>query len=239
MPSWTATLGLAALLTLTSAARSNTLAPWLLDITEPVSLLLFVEPDCAECRAAHFDLQGEAPMRVASTLAVEGYDSLFVDADEILTRTFRVTNYPTLIVLRENQEVIRQNRFVDREVVEATISALRADRVPQTWKVGIQIGTRVPGRFADFTGLVVHWQRDCDWCDREIDQVAALTALGNIPVEVVGADSTGSSEDTARLWGLPGAPMHIYLRAGVPLWIDTSFREDLVELVQRVAAEAP
>lgn len=238
MPSWTLTLGLAALLTLSSAARSNTITPWLLDLTEPVSLLLFVEPDCAECQAAHFDLQGEAPMRVAATSAVEGYGALFVDAGEILTRTFRVTDYPTLIVLRENQEVIRQNRFVDREVVEATISALQADRIPQTWKVGIQIGTRVPGRFTDFTGLVVYWQQDCDWCDQEIDQVAALTAL-DIPVEVIGAESTGSSEDTARLWGLPGAPMHIYLRAGVPLWIDTSFREDLVELVQRIAAEAP
>ena len=239
MPSWTLSLGLAALLTLTSAARSNTIAPWLLDITEPVSLLLFVEPDCTECRAAHFDLQGEAPMRIASTLAVEGYDSLFVDADEILTRTFRITNYPTLIVLRENQEVIRQNRFVDIEVVEATISALRADRIPQTWKVGIQIGTRVPGRFTDFTGLVVYWQNLCGSCDQEIDQVAALRALGDIPVEVVGAESTGSNEDTAKLWDLPGAPMHIYLHTGVPLWIDTSFRDDLVELVQRVAAEAP
>jgi len=239
MPSWTAILGLAMLLALTSAARSNTIAPWLLDITEPVSLLLFVEPDCEECRATYFDLQGEAPMRVAATSEVEGYGALFLDASEILTRTFRVTNYPTLIVLRENQEVIRQNRLVDIEVVAATISALQADRIPQTWKVGIQTGTRVPGRFADFTGLVVHWQQDCDWCDQETDQVAALRAHGNIPVEVIGTESTGSDEDTAKLWGLPGAPMHIYLRAGVPLWIDTGFREALVELVQRVAVEAP
>ena len=177
-------------------------------------------------------------MEVVSTTAVEGYGATFTDASEVLTRTFRVSDYPTLIVLREKQEVIRQSGNVDVEVLSATIAALRDGRVPHTWKVGIEIGVWVPGRFADFTGLIVCWQPDCDSCDLEADQVAALTALETVALEIIGADSDDANEATGQLRVLPGAPMHIYLRDGIRLWINTGVRDDLVELVQRVTALA-
>lgn len=63
--------------------------------------------------------------------------------------------------MRGNQEIIRQVGLVDKEVEAATISALQDGLIPYTWKPGIEVGTRVPGRFSYFTGLVIYWQPDC------------------------------------------------------------------------------
>lgn len=239
MSTWTAALGVAALLMLGSIANSNTIAPWLLDAHEQASLLLFVDADCADCQAIYVDLQSEAPTWVIAYSEHEGYGSLIVDTAGILISTFRITTYPTLIVSRSGQEVIRQVGWVDKQVVVATIEALRANLIPHTWEVGIEVGTRVPGRFADFTGLIVYWEADCDWCQRESGQVETLQALDDMLVEVIVARESEELDDSLHLWDLAGAPMHIYLRAGVPLWIDIGYRDDLVELVQKVAATAP
>lgn len=73
---WMISLGLAALFIVTRVAYSNTIAPWAPCTTEPVSLLLFVEPDCRGCLTIYADFQAETSMRVVSTSEVDGYNSL-------------------------------------------------------------------------------------------------------------------------------------------------------------------
>lgn len=232
---------LVALTALAGTARSNVIAPWLLSVTEPVSLLLFVTPDCVGCSEIYSDVREAAPILVVSHEPVPGFEPFALDVDDIITKIFRVTAYPTLVVLRGRQEQIRQVEHVDLEIVAATVAALLTDRMPRTWPVGINVGERVPGEYANVTGLIIYSQQNCEACEKEAEQIDELLADATINISIVGQELSGepsSTEDTAVLWGLPGAPMHVYLRDGVPLWIDTGYRPDLVELVQRLAIAA-
>ncbi len=229
---------LVALTALAGTARSNVIAPWLLSVTEPVSLLLFVTLDCVGCSELYSDVREAAPILVVSHEPVLGFGPFTLDVDDIITKTFRVTAYPTLVVLRGRQEQIRQVDYVDLEIVAATLDALFGGRMPRTWPVGISVGERVPGEYANFTGLIIYSQQNCEACEKEAEQIDELLADATINIAIVGQERSGepnSAENTAVLWGLPGAPMHVYMRDGVPLWIDTGYRPDLVELVQRLA----
>lgn len=224
-------------LSVVCAARANTIAPWLLDLNEPVTLVLFVETDCHSCQDLYGRLVERSPVVVVSESEFPGYGGSVVDSDAVIVSTFRVRTFPTLVVMRGSQEVIRQVEFVDLEIVDATLDALRAGRIPQTWPVGIRVGERAPGQLSEFTGLVVHWREDCDSCRREAGQVETLQADYEVAVEVVGFGFEEAEGDTTTLWSLPGAPMHVYLLAGEVMWIDTGYREDLVDLVLTIANE--
>lgn len=166
------------------------------------------------------------------------YEPYHHDTLGLIAKTFRVVTYPTAILLQGRQEVLRQVGFVDVAVVEASVNALATGAMIPPWRVGLTIGERVEGGHESFTGLMVYWKSDCDACERERSQLARIATETLTEVRVIGAVerlpdgvSTGDPSVTATSWGLPGAPMHIYLRNGVPLWIDAGFRSDLVDVL--------
>jgi hypothetical protein len=182
-----------------------------------------------------------------------GYDMLFIgsqqdlpftpyfyDKVELVANSFRVVRYPTVVVLSNRQEVLRQVEVIDTEVIAATIEALDRGAMIPPWQLAVGVGQRVTGDYEDFTGLVVYWRSDCEGCKSESTQLETLRETG-VLVEIVGvepgapevAQEEGRSS-TADAWGLPAAPMHIYLKDGTPLWIDAGYRDDLVEMVRTV-----
>lgn len=60
-------------------------------------------------------------MGAAADLAYPGY---LQDADAIALGTLRIDEYPTVVVLQDAQEMVRQEGVVDEEIIAATVVAL-------------------------------------------------------------------------------------------------------------------
>lgn len=221
-------------------AQVPQVAPWTFEPAVGIQTLVFVRDGCDACTrlAAALDRLDVVYVGHESTLPYEPYHQ---DALGLMAKTFRVVSYPTAVVLQGRQEVLRQEGFVDVAVVEASVNALATGAMVPPWQVGLDIGERVEGGYENFTGLVVYWDTGCEACVRERPQLAQIAAETRTEVRVIGAveqlpDGVSASDSsvTASSWGLPGAPMHIYLRDGVPLWIDAGFRGDLVAVLMLV-----
>lgn len=221
-------------------AQTPQVAPWTLEIEEPISVLLFVAPDCAPCTDLAAALEGVAGLVVIAPAGPLPEGAHAVDRGGLASRTFRVTTFPTVVLTLGRQEVLRQAGQVDLEVLEASLAALRDGRMPAPWRVGIEVGARVDGPLRDFTGLVVYWDEPCAGCEGERAQVERLLASGDVAVRVIGKGGIEFGVDDADLvgvpaaWGLPAAPMHVFLLGGVPLWIDAGARDDLEETVRLI-----
>lgn len=233
---------LTAALLLLGLARSQTI-PLYLGLEEGVRIIAFVAEDCAPCTALPSRLFALSPQFLGSSETL-GYHDYVRDLGDVAARTMRVTTYPTVIVLRHGQEVIRQVGFIDPEVLAATVVALESGAMKPTWYLDISFGTRVAGPLHDFTGLLVYWRGSCERCEHTLPQLEELATF--MRVALVRADGEPSEriqvtgqidllgEEALADWTLPGGLVHVYLSRGVPMWIGAGHFEDLTELVTLV-----
>jgi thiol-disulfide isomerase/thioredoxin len=234
-------LALAALLLGSALAQ---VAPLGLGVEEGVHVLAFVAADCSGCEA--LKALEDLPILFVGPEPSLPYTPYKQDTDgNLIARTFYVYGQiPTVVVLRDGQQVKRFTGAVDVGAVRTAFEMAEEGTLSPRFNLNIRVGERVEGQFADYTGLVIFWKQDCIWCERIEPDVTAICEAGDLPVRVLAVTlkewpeaCEGMYEShTYEAWGIPGAPVHVYLEEGKVIWIDLGYREDLQQIARILAA---
>jgi thiol-disulfide isomerase/thioredoxin len=224
-----------ALAVLAVGVASAQVAPFGLDMKHGVKVLAFVTADCPACEALR-ELDDLPILFVGPEPSLPYMPYRQDTGGNLVARTFYIQQAPTVVVLEDGQEVTRYVGAVGKEVIIGDIAMIEQGVLSPQYDLEVRVGEQVDGRFADYTGMVVFWKQDCVWCEREEADVAALCEAGEVPVIVLAVtikawpDSCTGLHDseTYEAWGIPGAPVHVYLDEGRVMWIDLGYREDLV-----------
>jgi thiol-disulfide isomerase/thioredoxin len=216
--------------------------PWGYSLEEGTRVVAYVTHDCPECETLIERLWGLGVVFVGSEPDLP-YPNYLWDERELIARTLRIIEAPTVVLLQGGHEVQRHvTQRIDPEVIHAAVSALHTGALQADRLVDLTIGERVPSHFEDFTGLVVFWRETCEPCEREAQvlvevatslplEVRVVPAGQDVPPELERAETLGIRE----AWGI-GGHVRVLLSRGVPVWIDMGAREDLMEILQDLVA---
>lgn len=213
--------------------------PYGLGLEQGTRVLVFVAPNCAACETLA-NLPGLPVLYVgrAESLPYKPYRR---DPGDVLARAFRIRTAPTMVVLKDGQEVKRFTSRVDPGVLGLVVRTTESGSMAPRFRQLVKVGQPAPEPYNNFTGLLVFWQEDCMWCQREAESLAKLCA--SRPVWIVSGQGKWpqacAGEPKPELFsafGIPGTPAHVYLKEGRVVWLDFGYRSDLEELLGALEA---
>ncbi|GEM88573.1 TlpA family protein disulfide reductase [Oceanithermus desulfurans] len=231
--------GIAFALILAGLAAMAQVVPWGLDVERGRAVLVFTS-NCDDAAAA-----AKVKARVVLVLPegqrcqAEGAE-VFHDPGGLWRATFYVDREPTVVVLKEGQQVVAATQPLTPGLAESVNQVLQDDRsYPPRFALKIRPGDRLAGDLAGYTGLVAFWKEGCPWCEKERDDLARLCR--ELPVLLV--SNTPGKPDLPectrrgdwvlyRKWGIPGAPTHVWIEEGVVKWTSVGFQPELTKVLR-------
>lgn len=207
-------------------------APYGLGLEQGVHILVFVGPNCPACEALRGELNGISTIYVGSSPAI-AYRPYRLDPERLLHLTFRINNYPTLVLLKDGQEVRRYEPPVRGQEVKRAYQEAKSGRTEPPYSYKIHVGDRVGGEFDTYTGLLIFWRESCPSCREEAPAIRRLCHSGSLSVRVLATQGEALprgcpgkyARGIALSWGIPGVPAMVYLREGRVTWLDLGYRE--------------
>ncbi len=214
--------------------------PYGVKIEDGVKILVFVESNCDACEALQSEFEGLPATYIGADLFLPYTPYLTDTENQLVARTFRVPEFPSVYVLKDGQVATKFEGGADRSTVEAAVKDVEAGTVVPEYTYTINIGEHLTGEFSDYTGFLVFYRESCEKCQEEKPILSQLCESGELSITILATRDEplpeGCSGEFARQtaldWGIPGVPSVVYLDKGVVTWVDLGFREDLAVIAE-------
>jgi thiol-disulfide isomerase/thioredoxin len=217
-------------------------APFSFGLERGVQVLVFVAPNCAACEAlAKIE---NLPITFVGREASLPYKRYKQDKNDLLARSLRVQQAPTLLVLMDGWEVKRLSGKINPspKTLNLLIEAAEAGLIGPSYAMPLQIGQMAPEPYHSYSGMLVFGRESCVWCEKEKELLNKLCQSGH-PLQMIYSDGKWAeacmgelNEQLFATFGIPGTPTHVYLRQGRVMWIGVGYYSDLDQIHQALGA---
>lgn len=194
------------------------------------ALLVFVSEHCSACQNYLEDSHHSAVY--IGRHSTSEYAPYVWDEGDILARTFQVLDAPTVVVIKDGYSLGRFAGYLGSSDLDEVLEYLHPELVDPPPNHHL-VGSHVPNPLADYTGLIVFWSEDCEWCQlnsREIMATCMQQAVRIVSLSGKGPSQCKTIENADMFLDsidIPATPTFLFAHEGTIVWSALGYRADL------------